>query len=340
MKFLEQYALVLLLVGVCLFFGIYSGTSDVFFSLGNCRTVGGNQAVPVVLALAVVVPLTCGQYDLSVGANAGLCSIAAASISAKHHCPLLLAIAATVAIGGAVGLINGLLVARCGLNSLIATLGTTSVVAGVVSWYTNNETIINGIPESLTNFGNTNVVGVPYVVLPVIVIAIAVYYMLEHTPFGRYLASVGSNSESSKLVGIRTERVVLGSLVTSGLLSGMAGVLLLARLGSATPQTGPGYTLAALSAAFLGSTAIKPGVFNVPGAIVGVIFVAISINGLGLAGAADWVQPTFTGLALILAVAISLTIAKRRMSGPTSYLRRRRITRKGQSAHVQQKGEK
>jgi ribose transport system permease protein len=120
---------------------------------------------------------------------------------------------------------------------------------------------------------------------------------------------------AARLVGLNVDRYVWSSFVVSGGLAGVAGILLLARSGIANPQAGPGFTLAALSAAFLGATAIRPGTFNVAGTLMGVLFVAVSVNGLVLSGAADWVEPTFNGAALLGAVALSAAIARRRAGG-------------------------
>jgi ribose transport system permease protein len=117
------------------------------------------------------------------------------------------------------------------------------------------------------------------------------------------------------LVGIRVKAMVASSFVISSTLAGVAGVVLLSRTGSGSPQIGQGYTLAALSAAFLGATAFRPGRFNVPGTLLGVIFVAVSVNGLTLAGAHDWVEPVFTGAALMIAVTLSTILGRLRSGG-------------------------
>jgi ribose transport system permease protein len=204
------------------------------------------------------------------------------------------------------------LVAYRDVNALIATLGTSTVVAGLISLYTENQVLSTGIPEALTNVGSGQWLGVPRTLWALVFISVLVYYLLRHTPYGRYLASVGSSPTSARLVGLDVSRMVLSSFVLSGVLCGIAGVLLLARAGTANPLVGPGFTLPALSAAFLGATAIKPGTFNVVGTLLGVLFVAFSVNGLVLAGAADWVEPTFNGVALLVAVAVSTAISQRR----------------------------
>jgi len=310
--FLEKYALLVLFALLCVFFSLYSSTSGTFSSGANLRNIVGNEAVIAVAALASIVPLTCGQFDLSVGSLIGLSSIVTASAAATHGLPVPLAIVLGVLSGALLGVLNGWLVAYRGVNPLIATLGSSTLVAGLVSYYTTDQVISVGIPDGLTNLGSGEWLGVPRTVFPLVLVALAVYYVLRHTTYGRYLASVGASPTSARLVGLRVDRMILSSFVVSGALSGVAGVLLLARAGTANPQVGPGFTLAALSAAFLGATAIRPGSFNVLGTLLGVLFVAVSVNGLVLAGAADWVEPTFNGTALLVAVSLSTAIARRR----------------------------
>ncbi|NMN98346.1 ABC transporter permease [Antrihabitans stalactiti] len=312
LAFVERYALAAMLALLCLFFSMYGSTAETFTSLANIRNILGSESVVAVAALASIVPLTCGQFDLSVGAVLGLSSVVAGTAAATHGLPVPVAVAVGVLVGAVVGTFNGWLVAYRGVNALIATLGTSTLVAGLVSLYTENQVVSVGIPESLTNFGTVRLLGVPQTLYAVALIAAIVYYLLRHTPYGRYLASVGASPTSARLVGLNVPRMILSSFVLSGALSGIAGVLLLARAGTANPQVGPGFTLAALSAAFLGATAIRPGTFNVFGTLLGVLFVAVSVNGLVLSGAADWVEPTFNGAALLVAVTLSTAFARRR----------------------------
>ncbi|GAA4086055.1 ribose transport system permease protein [Nocardioides kongjuensis] len=309
---LEKYALAVLFAALCLFFTVYGQTAETFPTLANFRNVLGSQSVIAVAALASILPLTCGKFDLSVGAMIGLSSIVTGSAAATHELPLAVAVSLGVLSGAVVGLLNGWLVAYRDVNALIATLGTSTVVAGLISLYTENQVLSTGIPEALTNVGSGQWLGVPRTLWALVFISVLVYYLLRHTPYGRYLASVGSSPTSARLVGLDVSRMVLSSFVLSGVLCGIAGVLLLARAGTANPLVGPGFTLPALSAAFLGATAIKPGTFNVVGTLLGVLFVAFSVNGLVLAGAADWVEPTFNGVALLVAVAVSTAISQRR----------------------------
>jgi ribose transport system permease protein len=188
------------------------------------------------------------------------------------------------------------------------------VVTGLVNWYTGGTSIIQGIPHQLTDFGSGNWLGLPMTLYLLVAVALLVWYLLEHTPFGRYLHSVGANPESARLVGLRIPSLVLRSFVVSGAAAGLAGVLLLARSGAGNPGIGASFTLTALAAAFLGATAVRPGRFNVLGTMLAIFFLAAAITGLTFAGVKDYISDLFTGTALVLAVAISAVLRRRRGS--------------------------
>lgn len=308
---LERYALVVLLGVLIAFFAFLPATRDTFFTVANLRTLAANEVVIAIAALAALVPLIGGQFDVSVGAVLGMVSIAVAALIVRADVPVALAVVAGVGLGALVGLVNGWIVAYLRASSFVITLGMATLVGGLVSLYSKDQVIL-GIPQSMVHFGTLNWLGVPRVVWLLVIVAIAVAYVLRHTVYGRRLLSVGANPSSARLVGIPVPLVVMLSFVAAGALAGVAGVVELSRTGSGNPQVGPGYTLSALAAAFLGSTTIRPGRFNVPGTIVGVFFVAVSVNGLTLAGAADWVDPVFNGAAVVIAVALSTVLAQRR----------------------------
>jgi ribose transport system permease protein len=310
---LERDALVVLFVAMLVFFSLWSKTSHTFPTSANVKNVLGNQAVSGILAMAIIIPLVCGVFDFSVGSVAGLTQVLCAGFMSRLGFPLVVAVLAAIAIGALIGLSNGNTVARIGVNSLIVTLGVSTVCLGIVEWYTKGQSIITGISPTLVRVGTGEWFGVPRTVYFLAVIALAVYYLLEHTPFGRYLHSIGSNPEAARLVGLPVERYILISFVLSGALAGVAGVLLVARNGGASPQVGTVTdTLQALSAAYLGATAIKPGRFNVPGTLIAIFFLAFSVTGLSLAGVANWINDVFNGAALFVAVLISTIIGRKR----------------------------
>lgn len=311
-RLMERWALLILLGLVVVFFGVWSRTSSVFLSVDDFRLIGSSQAVLAVLALGTIVPLICGQFDFSVGSVAGLSSVLTAAAFSHGHWPLAAGLLVGIAVGAFVGVVNGFVVTRFGVNSFIATLGSASVITGIVNWYTQGLSIVQDIPSSLTDFGSGQWLGIPRTVYLLVVVALVVYYLLDHTPFGRFLHSVGSNAEAARLVGLRVPRIVFGSFVCSGTLAGVAGVLLLAQSGAGNPQVGSSLTLTAFSAAFLGATTVRPGRFNVLGTLVAIFFIAVSITGLTFAGASDFIHDLFTGGALIFAVTISAQLGRRR----------------------------
>ncbi len=313
LEFVERYALVVLFGLTFLFFSLWSKTSSTFPTTRSVRVVLGDQAVIGILSLAITIPLVCGEFDFSVGSVAGLTQVLCAGFMSRLGAPVVVAVLAAVAIGALIGLANGNTVARVGVNSLIVTLGVATLLGGVVTWYGKGQTIVLHISKRLTDVGSGNWLGVPRTLYFLAVVAVLVYYLLEHTPYGRYLHSIGSNRDAARLVGLRVERLVLIAFVLSGLLSGIAGVILVARNGNASPQVGTvADTLQALAAAFLGATAIKPGRFNVVGTMVAIFFLAFSVTGLTLAGVADWIHDVFDGAALFVAVLISTVVGRKR----------------------------
>jgi ribose transport system permease protein len=145
-----------------------------------------------------------------------------------------------------------------------------------------------------------------------LILAVAVYYLLSHTPYGRYLYAFGSNREASRLVGIRTKLTLGLTFVIAGALCGLAGVLQVSRAGSADPKLGETFTLPALAAAFLSAAAIRPGRYNVWGTLVAIFFLAVLNNGLNLAGAQPYVANYVNGAALIVGVGLAVRLGRRR----------------------------
>src|SRR3954452_7248349 len=148
----EAYALLVATCAMVVLFSVLPSTSDVFPTPANFQAISGTQAVLGVVTVAVLIPLVCEEFDLSVGANAGLCSILAASVM-KGGGSLIVAILAALVVGTVVGLINGLIVVRGGISAVIVTLGTSIVIHGAVQAKTGGESITEGISPSLTSFG-------------------------------------------------------------------------------------------------------------------------------------------------------------------------------------------
>jgi ribose transport system permease protein len=308
---LEAYALIGLTLAVAVFFSVYGPTRETFPTLINLQTVLANQSVVAIVGLAALLPLVCNEWDLSVGAITGLSSIVIAT-SMSDGRGVVLSLLLGLAVGLSVGTLNGLLVTRGKVNAVIVTLGVATFLAGVVNQITGGLTVVSNIPDLVLRFGSERLFSIPYVTFATAALALAVYYVLEHTPVGRYLYALGSNPTAARLAGLRTRLLLAGTFVFAGLLSASAGFVQVARAAGADPRVGESFTLPALAAAFLSAAAIKPGRYNVWGMIVALAFLATINSGLNLAGVPPYVNNYVNGAALVLGVGIAGMLGRRR----------------------------
>jgi ribose transport system permease protein len=276
-----------------------------FFSWSNFAVMFASQAPAALLALALIIPLTAGDYDLSVGATVTLSSMIIGVLNVWHGMPIGIVLVIALAAGALVGAINAFFIVYFRIPSLVVTLGTASVVSGIVLWVSNSSTI-GGISEWLVDVVvGGQLLGVPYAFYYALTAAVVLWYVLEFTPAGRRLLFVGRGREVARLNGINVGRARLAALVASSLLASLAGIVYAGVLGSADPFSGTNFLLPAFAAAFLGATTLIPGRFNPWGTFIAVYFLATGINGLSMLGIPLWVTNVFNGAALILAVTLS-----------------------------------
>lgn len=310
LQVLQAYALLMLLGLLVIFFSVYPETSDTFPTAANLRILVSGQAVIAVVALGALIPLIAGEFDISVGAIAALSAVVLAEIlSSGMALPLgiLIAIGVTALVGAS----NAVIVTRAGVNGFVTTLGMATVLVGGITHITGGRAVPSEIPAALTDFGNGTILGVPWIFIALMMIAGFAFFVLEHTPFGRQLYALGSNRAAAVLVGVRSNRVRGLTLLIGGILCGVAGVLYVARAGGADPRIATSLTLPALAAAFLSASSVRPGRFNVWGAIVAIYFLAVLNNGLNLAGSPPYISDYLNGLALIAGVALASYFQRR-----------------------------
>lgn len=295
----------LLLVWALLIAGFGAVMPQSFLSWDNFSIMFASYAPAALLALAIIVPLTAGDYDLAVGATLTLSSSVIGVLNVWESIPIGWVLVIVLLIGVVVGLVHGLFIIYFRVPSLVVTLGTTSLMSGIVQWMTNSSTI-GGIDNNLINaVVGVRFLGVPLAFYYALVAAVIMWYIFDYSPIGRRLLFVGRGREVARLNGIAVDRVRLGALITSAVLAAAAGILYAGVLGSADPYSGLNYLLPAFAAAFLGATTIQPGRFNPWGAVVAVYFLGTGITGLSMLGIPLWVTNVFNGGALILAVTIS-----------------------------------
>jgi ribose transport system permease protein len=312
MTALERFGLPLLLVVVVIYFSLTEAST--FPTVANAQSILSTQSVLAVLAIGGVVPFVAGQFDLSLPATLGLTQIVTATLMSHGH-SIATAVSVALLLGAVIGLVNGLVVSRLGVNSIITTLGTASLVQGFTTYVSDGSTIATGQSATLLEFGYANWLGVPRIAYLVAGVALLVGYLLTQTPTGRSFEAVGTNPRAARLVGLPEGRLTVSAFVIAGFIAGLAGIAQVAAAGSASPTFGPNLLLPFLTAVFLGATTIRPGRYSVTGTLLAVLFLAASLSGLALAGAPSYVEPIYDGAALILAVALSTVVRRRRSGG-------------------------
>jgi ribose transport system permease protein len=310
LHFGEAYALLGLTLGLILLFSILPASSGTFATVANLKLVLASQSVLCVISLAVLIPVVTNLWDFTPGATAGLAAILSASV-ATTGASIAVIILVAIGTGLVIGLVNGILITTTKINSVIATFGVTILISGVVQWKTEGNSIVEGIPSGLINFGRSEFLSIPLICWSAIGLSFAVYYLLRHTPYGRRLYAIGSSQQAASLVGIRVQLLCASTYVIGGALGGLAGVLLLARTGAGNPTVGPGFTLPAYAAVFLGASAVTPGRWNVGGVLIAIAFLGVLNSGLQLSGADVYINTMANGVALLGGVGISNLIARR-----------------------------
>ncbi len=298
----QRYALVLAWAGVIALFGVLKG--DIFLTTANFSNIFGSQAVLVVVTLGLLVPLSAGDYDLSIASVLTLAAMTLTILNVNYHWPISAAIVVALGAGVAVGLTNGLIVTLLAIDPFIVTLGTGTFVTGIVYWISASNTI-SGVSNTLVNGIVTDFLGLPLAFYYGLALTAIVWYVFSFTPFGLKLLFVGRGRSVSRLSGVAVGRIRVLAFVSSGFLSAGAGVMYAGTLASADPSSGQTYLLPAFAAAFLGATSIRPGRFNAWGSFVAVYFLVTGITGLQLMGVQTFVQQLFYGSTLVIAVALS-----------------------------------
>ncbi|WP_455355274.1 ABC transporter permease [Streptomyces sp. SYSU K217416] len=286
-----------------------------FPTLNTVDSILSTQSIPAVLALAAMVPIVTGAFDLSIGYGLGLAHVMVMQLVVNDGWPWPLACLAVIVGGAAMGILNGVIVEFGRIDSFIATLGTGSMLYAVTGWITDGGRIVpgpQGLPAAFTDLYDSTFLGLPVPAFYVLALAAVLWLVLERLPIGRYLYVVGSNPQAADLVGIPTRKYTVYAFAASGLIAGFAGVLLAAQQQIGNPSVGLDYLLPAFAGALLGSTAIKPGRPNAIGTVVAVAVLAVGLTGIGQLGADFWTVPLLYGGTLLIAVGLAGHAARRR----------------------------
>ncbi|MBB5464307.1 ribose transport system permease protein [Paraburkholderia sp. Clong3] len=292
---------------------VFSLTSSAFFSVDNGMTVALQVTSIAYLGVAATCVIITGGIDLSVGSVLALSGVVAALL-VKAGVPIPLGMLGGVVVGGLCGFVNGLCVTRMGLPPFIATLGMMLVARGLALQITGARPV-SGLGDAFGELGNgalfrishigadgfpdTVFPGIPYPVIIMVVLAVAVSIMLTRTSLGRHIYAVGSNAEAARLSGVNVRRVTLFTYVLSGVLAGLTGCVLMSRLVTAQPNEGVMYELDAIASAVIGGTSLMGGVGTISGTAIGAFVIGVLRNGLNMNGVSSFIQQIIIGLVIL-----------------------------------------
>ena len=288
---------------IILVFAIWA--PDTFLTLDTARAVLNQNAVTGLVALGLVVPLSAGIFDLSIGATIAFSGIVTAWLLGNTGMGPLEAAVLGVLAGTAVGLVNAVVVVGMRVDSFIGTLATGAVVSALTIAISGRQLLLTGGQGGFADIAQKTVAGLTLPVFYMAAVMLLLGIILQKTVRGRQLYATGFDAETAKLAGIPTLGLKAMSLVVSAGVAGFAGIVLASRLGAGSGTEGPAYLLPAFAAAFLGATQFQPGRFNTWGTIVAVLMIGTGQTGIVLVGAPSWASDVFLGFVLILAVSIT-----------------------------------
>jgi ribose transport system permease protein len=300
---LAKYGLLLAFAVTILIFSVARPES--FPTMDNFESILTLAAPALIIAAGLTVVLVMQDFDLSFAGMIGLAAGAVTYLIVNAGWPWGLAMLVVVGMGIFAGVVNGFLVAYLGGASFIITLAMGTILTGVEFGFTEQETIFSGIDEDFANIASSEILGLNTQIWIAAVIALLVWVLLDRTEIGRYMNAIGGNAEAARLSGVRVRQLRVLGFVIVAVLAAVVGLLITSRSASYSPNPGVSFLLPAFAAAFLGSAVFRPGSFNVPGTVVGVLFLGVIQTGLTMLDLETYVINLVQGTILISAVLIS-----------------------------------
>jgi len=305
------------LIVVVAFFAAFAPN---FVSVANAVIISKHVAINAILAIGMTYVILTGGIDLSVGSIVGLTGMVAGGLIAKGIAlpmfgvvifpSVIEVVLIALAVGTLIGLVNGLLITKLGVAPFIATLGTLYVARGSALLLSGGATFSNlvGKPE-LENqgfplIGAGNLLGIPYSILILILMALVAAYVATRTPFGRRVYAVGGNERAAALSGVRVDRIKIAVYMISGFCAAVVGLIVSSQLVASHPASGETFELNAIAAAVLGGTSLSGGRGRIGGTIIGAFVIGVLADGLVMMGVSEFWQMVIKGLVIIAAVVL------------------------------------
>jgi len=274
-----------------------------FATPANLLNISLQISFLVMMAVGATIIMAVAEYDLSIGAMAGLGGVLTAEL-AIAQVPMWLCFILAPLVGCVIGTVTGWIVTRFRVLSFITTLAAGTVLSGVTLQLSGGTTVFDNIPASFTGFGQATVGPVPAPSLVMVGLSVLAWAILAQTPFGRRVYAVGGNEVAARIAGVRVQGVKIVAFALCAGLAAFTGALLASRLGSASPTEGSGLFLQAYAAVFLGMTVFQEGVPNIWGTLVGAILIGTLENGLTMLAVSTPLQDILTGVIIVAAIVV------------------------------------
>jgi ribose transport system permease protein len=301
-----RYVLVFAFLAAIAFFGIER--PDSFLTINNAKSILDQAAPLLIVAVGLTILLTMQEFDLSFAAIIGMVGGLTVVLMRDQNFSWQVAAIVGVAAGGAAGAFNGFLVSYLKGASFITTLAMGTVFTGLEFLITSQENIYEGVPIAYSQLAQgRSIFGLPNEVYFAAAIAVIGWLYLQHSETGRYMHAIGSNPEAARLSGIPVRRLRLYGFVIVGICAGIVAVLLTSTATASSPQQGAPYLLPAFASVFLGSAVFKLGTFNLPGTVLGVLFLGVIETGLAMLALDNSIINIVQGSILVIAVLLSLS---------------------------------
>jgi ribose transport system permease protein len=299
---IEQKSLIALIVLIA----VVSVLNEYFFTLDNLLNILRQTSVIAILAAGMTLVILTAGIDLSVGSILALCGAFAASMISLEI-PAVIAVLVALLGGAVLGSITGLVIAKGKVQAFIATLVMMTLLRGVTMVYTDGRPISTGftdVADHFAWFGTGYMFGIPVPVWLMVIVFAGIWYLLNHTRFGRYVYALGGNESATKLSGINVDRIKIGVYSICGLLAALAGIIITSRLSSAQPTAGMGYELDAIAAVVVGGTSLAGGRGYIMGTLIGALLIGVLNNALNLLDVSSYFQMIVKAVVILLAVLV------------------------------------
>jgi ribose transport system permease protein len=299
------------LIGLVLLCAVLWILTPHFLTVSNLLNIVQQTSINAIVAAGMTFVIISGGIDLSVGSILALSGVVLGWVLMWNQPPILTGVIAALAVGTLCGLINGVLISIGRLPAFIATLGMMSVARGAALMFTEGRPI-SGFEEQYRWIATGSIGFVPMPVIVMVVVYAVAHFVLTRTTFGRYVYAIGGNEEATRLSGVSVRFHKTAVYCVSGLMSGVAAIVLTARLNSAQPIAGMMYELDAIAATVIGGTSLLGGQGSLGGTLVGALIMGVLRNGLNLLGVSSFLQQIVIGVVIVVAVLVDTTLKRHR----------------------------